>query len=309
MDGVTFADIVLHNASCCAVCPKGGYGCGENAGFVLAGAQDPQLALRGLVLRNISVTGGDGAARPWVCSAKGSLIGTAEKVTPPLPPGCLTPPAATPPATAKTDDDAADTRSAAAASWLVLPPCVAGGCTAYSFDQAKYHVVNSGDDAHFPKKDVHIVNGTLSPGGGDLRLHSANGTFPDTMIRFGPAENISKYLTHTRNMSTSLAGKRFHGRAVFIDSPKAMDHELEQMLWYTPPPIAPGSNPIVGEVIIGPNPAKTDDDTADTGSAAGTAATASTTVVINNVVPRRDTAGKILNAHGPVFPSFFCDLQ
>ena len=74
------------------------------------------------------------------------------------------------------------------------------------------------------------------------------------MIRFGPAENISKYLTHTRNMSATLAGKRFHGRAVFIDSPKAFVHEMEQMLWYTPPPVAPGIDPIVGEVIIGPNP-------------------------------------------------------
>ena len=141
-----------------------------------------------------------------------------------------------------------------AASRLVLPPCVGGACTEYAFDKAQYHVANSGDKVRFPRKDIHIVNGTLLPGGGDISLHSANGTFPDTMIRFGPAENISKYLTHTRNMSTTLAGKRFHGRAVFIDSPKAFVHEMEQMLWYTPPPVAPGIDPIVGEVIIGPNP-------------------------------------------------------
>ena len=158
----------------------------------------------------------------------------------------------------KFDDDAATlpppNLGHPAASQLVLPPCVAGFCRSYSFDEAEYHVVNSGDEARFPRKDTHIVNGTLPPGGGDISLHSANGTFPDTKIHFGPAQNVTKYLTHTRNMSTTLAGKRFHGRAVFIDSPKANVHEMEQMLWYTPPPIAPGIDPIVGEVIIGPNP-------------------------------------------------------
>ena len=126
--------------------------------------------------------------------------------------------------------------------------------TPYFFDNAKYHVTNSQNKADFPTKDIHVLNGTLLAAGGDISLHSANGTFPDTMIRFSPAQNITKYLTHERNISVVLAGgKRFHGRAVFIDSPYAKVHELEQMLWYMPGTGGPTA-PIVGEVIIGPNP-------------------------------------------------------
>ena len=140
--------------------------------------------------------------------------------------------------------------------------------TPYTFDKAKYHVTHSDDAADFPITDIHVLNGTLPPAGGDVQLQSANGTFPDTTIRFGPAQNHTKYLTHMRNMSTTLAGGHiFHGRAVFIDSPFAHVHELEQMLWYAPrngtasrahsSSGAPSPPPIVGMVVIGPNPGPT----------------------------------------------------
>ena len=133
--------------------------------------------------------------------------------------------------------------------------------TPYAFDKAKYHVAHSEDRADFPIKDIHILTGTLPPAGGRIRLHSANGTFPDTTIHFGPAQNHTKYLTHMRNMSTTLAGgKIFHGRAVFIDSPFAHVHELQQMLWYAPRTgsalrvPSPSPPPITGFVVMGPNP-------------------------------------------------------
>ena len=124
--------------------------------------------------------------------------------------------------------------------------------TPYCFDKAKYHVIHS-QDKDFPIKDIHVLDGTLPPSGGVISLHSINGTFPDTKIHFGPAQNITKYLTHERNMSTTLAGgKQFHGRAIFIDSPYANLHELQQMLWYKPGTwITQGE---IGMVVIGPNP-------------------------------------------------------
>lgn len=161
VDGVTFEDVVLHNASCCPVCDAGGYGCGKNAGCkntrtvdpqsqldfsemllrdclhttgLLAGVQDPTLALRNLVLRNVSVTAGKGTngqhvPLPWVCSPKGSLIGTAEEVTPALVHGCLEAPP--PPAAAsgtrsavpaKTDDNTSAT-AAVVRHTSNEPPC------------------------------------------------------------------------------------------------------------------------------------------------------------------------------------------
>jgi hypothetical protein len=125
----------------------------------------------------------------------------------------------------------------------------------YAFDKAKYHVTESAD-ADFPMHDIHVINGTLHPEGGVISLHSANGTFPDTRIRFGPAVP-TKYLVHERNISTTLAGgKLFKGRAILIDSPKAKVHMLQQMIWYVP-----GTEnsslpypPVAGFLVIGPNP-------------------------------------------------------
>ena len=125
--------------------------------------------------------------------------------------------------------------------------------TPYSFNKATYHVTHSQDKMDFPIQDIHILDGTLLPSGGDIKLHSSNGTFPNTKIHFGPAQNITKYLTHERNISTTLAGgKIYHGRAIFIDSPHAKVHELQQMLWYKPGTwITQGE---IGMVAIGPNP-------------------------------------------------------
>lgn len=129
--------------------------------------------------------------------------------------------------------------------------------TPYSFDKVVYHVwPDSEDTTIFPNNDIHLLNGTLLPGGGDISLHSANGTFTDTTIHFGPAQNITKYLTHMRNISVAFAGgEHFHGHAVFIDSPLAHPpvHELQQMLWYTYA-IHTGIVSEVAMVVIGPNP-------------------------------------------------------
>jgi hypothetical protein len=93
----------------------------------------------------------------------------------------------------------------------------------------------------------------LLPSGGNIDLHSTNGTFPNTQIHFGPAQNTTKYLTHERNISTTLhdGSKIFFGRAIFIDSPFAKVHELQQMLWYKPGTwIAQGE---IGMVVVNPS--------------------------------------------------------
>jgi hypothetical protein len=55
-----------------------------------------------------------------------------------------------------------------------------------------YHVTHSQDKIDFPIQDIHILNGTLLPSGGNIDLHSTNGTFPNTQIHFGPAQNTTK---------------------------------------------------------------------------------------------------------------------
>ena len=130
----------------------------------------------------------------------------------------------------------------------------------YAFDKAKYHVTECSSQyatcTDFPKQDIHVINGTVYPDGGTISLHSANGTFPDTRIHFGPVMP-TKYLVHERNISTTLAGKLFKGRAILIDSPLAKPpvHELQQMIWYVPGIPYPGLPypPVAGFLVIGPN--------------------------------------------------------
>jgi hypothetical protein len=130
----------------------------------------------------------------------------------------------------------------------------------YAFDKAKYHVTECSSQyvtcTDFPKQDIHVINGTVYPDGGVINLHSANGTFPDTRIHFGSVIP-TKYLVHERNISTTLAGKLFKGRAILINSPLAVPpvHELQQMIWYVPG-IENSSlpyPPVAGFLVIGPN--------------------------------------------------------
>jgi len=134
----------------------------------------------------------------------------------------------------------------------------------YTFDEVKYHVTESAA-AVFPMHDIHVVNGTLYPEGGDISLHSANGTFPDTEIHFGPSVSTI-YLVHERNISATLAdgngnGKVFKGRAILIDSPLAHPpcYMLQQMIWYVPNASSHGLPypPVAGFLVIGPNPCGT----------------------------------------------------
>ena len=51
----------------------------------------------------------------------------------------------------------------------------------YTFDKALYHVLIT-EDPHFDKRDVHQLDGTISPTGGSVALKNLNGTFADTTL-------------------------------------------------------------------------------------------------------------------------------
>lgn len=67
VSGVSLIDVSLANSSCLRGVAKGSYGCGLNAGWVLAGNTTP---LHGLTLRNVSSFGGSGQKLAWKCSGK-----------------------------------------------------------------------------------------------------------------------------------------------------------------------------------------------------------------------------------------------
>ena len=132
------------------------------------------------------------------------------------------------------------------------PPSASPPAPPYRFHKATYHVGTSEDTTHFPLHDVHVLDGTLGARAGSVSMHSANGTYADTQLHFGPIEAHSGPVYH-RNISATLAvsGKAttFHGRAFFFGPPL---NRCDQLLWQASG--AHGLPQLIAAVQYGPNP-------------------------------------------------------
>ena len=94
----------------------------------------------------------------------------------------------------------------------------------FVFDSAIYHtsIIVTPDNKGFPPKAVQILNGTLGPKGGPISIHSANGTWPDATMHFGPAYNVTSPDDYLQNFTVTLkvdgsnAPIKYGGIAMFL---------------------------------------------------------------------------------------------
>jgi hypothetical protein len=104
--------------------------------------------------------------------------------------------------------------------------------TDFSFKDALFHAAFPIPGGDFPMRDSYVLNGDLTAGGGNIKVHSDNSSFPDTTIGFGPGYRPSKGSTE-RYYNTSLTpkGKEISGRAVFFQMSTGQ-HECIEIVWY-----------------------------------------------------------------------------
>ena len=96
------------------------------------------------------------------------------------------------------------------------PPGPSPAPANYTFAHAIFHVTRAGP--LLPLREVHVLDGTLTAAGGEVKLHDANGTIGDTTITFGPPFYKPQYpasLYFFRNMTMLVAGTMYRGQALF----------------------------------------------------------------------------------------------
>lgn len=148
----------------------------------------------------------------------------------------IPPPPYLPKATAATPSTAAASTAAAAASTTssAVPSAPPPPVPPYAFRSATYHVGITDDRIDFPSRDVHILDGELPPhAGGQVALHSANHTFDDTLLSFGPPlfPYPQKYHEYLRKFNGNLSWdgevRVVEGHALFLTQPEHICHEIQ----------------------------------------------------------------------------------
>ena len=142
------------------------------------------------------------------------------------------------------------------------------------FDDEMYHVFFSVSTTDaFPARDVHVLNGKLGAGAGDIKVHNTNGTFPDTTIHFTAplSKHPDDFFYRNVSMSVVVGGKTetFTGHATFFTKPlyKCLSIIFEKIegdvrhaiasleLGPNPPPPPPQGNCTLYKSISGVEPA------------------------------------------------------
>ena len=131
-----------------------------------------------------------------------------------------------------------EAQSLSAAGWTWFPPSGTPDTTLPQlnkvhmvkyFNNTIYNCERSEDRHYFVQRDVYILNGRVDAAGGDLSLHTVNGTFADSTIHFA-AEETGGGGQKYHNISVTLKSgwqppERFTGRAYLMAGKIYLQHE------------------------------------------------------------------------------------